>query len=79
VYAPGTTMPNPSTTCRRSRPEMALQMFQGWPARRAGALWLSSTFLDTPHQTPLVSTVIFVVVVVAERDIPGLYMSIWHH
>jgi hypothetical protein len=45
--SPGPAMPNPSTPCRQSTPEKAIQPFLGWPARRAGGLRPSSTLLDT--------------------------------
>jgi hypothetical protein len=46
-------MPDPSTLCRRTTSEMALRLFQGWPAHRAGGLRPSSTILDTPHRTSI--------------------------
>jgi hypothetical protein len=49
-YARPFTCPSP---CGRTTPEMALRPFQGWPARRAGGLWPSSTPLDTPRHMPL--------------------------
>jgi hypothetical protein len=30
----------------------ASMLFQGWPARRLGSLWSSSTLLDTPRRSP---------------------------
>jgi hypothetical protein len=37
------------------------------------------SFHFPPLHVFFVSVVVVVVVVVAERDIPGLYMAIWHH
>jgi len=48
----GLTMPNLSTPCGRATPEIALRLFQGWPARKAGGLRPSSTPLDTSRCTP---------------------------
>jgi hypothetical protein len=53
--SPGPSLPDPSTPCGRSIPETTLQTFLGWPARRAGGLWLSSTPLHTPRHTGLQS------------------------
>jgi hypothetical protein len=41
-------MPDPSTPCAWATPEMNLQSFQRWLARKAGDLRPSSTPLDTP-------------------------------
>jgi hypothetical protein len=54
----GFAMSNPSYPCGWTTPEMALPMFQGWPARRASSLRPSSTPLDTPRRMP-VAQVIF--------------------
>jgi hypothetical protein len=47
----------PCLTFLRPAPETALQLFQGWPARRAGGQWPSSTPLDTPCPTPTLYSV----------------------
>jgi hypothetical protein len=49
----GPAMPNPYTPCGRATPQMALRLFGGWPAHRAGGLRLSSSPLDTPSRTGL--------------------------
>jgi hypothetical protein len=51
-------MPYLSMLCRQAIPETALRSFPGWPARKAGGLQPSSTPLDTPRRTPIV-TVLF--------------------
>jgi hypothetical protein len=50
---PEPAMPYPSTPCQWTTTETVLWLFQGWPTRRAGGLWPSSTPLDTPHHTPI--------------------------
>jgi hypothetical protein len=54
--SPGPAMLDPSTPCGQATPERALQPFQGWPARRAGGLRLSSTLLDTARRTAMVGS-----------------------
>jgi hypothetical protein len=46
-----------SMPCGRATPEMALQPFQEWPARRAGGLQPSSTHLETPRCTPMIKRI----------------------
>jgi hypothetical protein len=52
----GPAMPNTYTPCGRATPQTALRPFGGWPARRAGGLRPSSSPLDTPSRTGLVTT-----------------------
>jgi hypothetical protein len=47
----------PSTPCWQATPKTVLWPFQGWPTPRAGSLRPSSTPLNTPCCTPLVSTI----------------------
>ena len=87
--SPGPALPDPSTPCGRATPKTALQLFLRWPARRAGGLPPSSILLNTQRHMAklfqfkgvmdLPTQFVVVVVVVAGRDIPGLYMAIWHH
>jgi hypothetical protein len=51
--SPGPTMPYPSKPYERATSKTASRRFQGWPARRAGGLRLSSTPLDTTRHTPM--------------------------
>jgi hypothetical protein len=46
----GSAMRHASTPWGRATPKVALQLFQGWPACRAGNLRPSSTTLDTPRR-----------------------------
>jgi hypothetical protein len=46
-------MPNASTPCGRATLEMALWLFQEWPAHTAGGLRPSSTPLDNPRCMPM--------------------------
>jgi hypothetical protein len=49
-------MPYHSTLCGHSTPETVSWPFQGWPTRKAGGLWPSSTLSDTPRHTPMILT-----------------------
>jgi hypothetical protein len=49
----GPAIPYASTPFGRATPETTLQLFQGWPACRAGGLTPPSTPLDTSRRTPL--------------------------
>jgi hypothetical protein len=51
--SPVPARPDPSTPCGQATPKTALRLFLGWPARRAGSLWPSSTLLDTQRRTPM--------------------------
>jgi hypothetical protein len=51
--SPGPAMPHPSMPCSWASPESTMWLFQGWPARRAGNLQLSSSPLVTPCRTPM--------------------------
>jgi hypothetical protein len=46
----GPAIPYPSTPCRRASLETALQLFQGWPAHRAGLP--VAVFYPLGHPTP---------------------------
>jgi hypothetical protein len=48
----------PSRLCKRTTPETALWLFQGWPVHRLGSLRPSSTLLDTLRHTPMFFTLI---------------------
>jgi hypothetical protein len=48
---PGPALPYPSTPCGGATPEMALWLFQGFPAHMAGGLRPYFTPLDTPCRT----------------------------
>jgi hypothetical protein len=49
----GPAMSYPSTPCGLATLETTLWSFQGWLARRAGSLRLSSAPVDNPHRTPM--------------------------
>jgi len=51
--SPRPAMLDSSTPSGRATAETALLMFQGWPARKAGSLRLSSSPLDHPRRTPM--------------------------
>jgi hypothetical protein len=55
--SPGPAMPDSFMLCGQTTPETALQLFQGWPARRADSLQSLSTLLDTPRRTPTIISV----------------------
>jgi hypothetical protein len=51
-------MPNPFK--RGATPETAFWLFEEYPAHKAGGLRPSSTLLDTPRRTPMISRLFFV-------------------
>jgi hypothetical protein len=53
--SPEPAMPDPSMPCGRATHETALWPFQEWPAHRVGDLRPSSTSLDTPRCTPMIT------------------------
>ena len=53
--SPGPALPYPSTPCRRATPERALWPFLGCPTLRVGGLQQSSSLLDTPRHTSMIT------------------------
>jgi hypothetical protein len=51
----GPAMFDPSMLCGRATPETALRPFQGMTSRRPGGLRPSSTPLNSPWRTPMVT------------------------
>jgi hypothetical protein len=49
----------PCTPCGRASPTKALQVFQGWPARKTGGLRPSSAPLNNPRRSPMEVTLKF--------------------
>jgi hypothetical protein len=71
----GPAMPKPSMPYGRATPKMALQLFGGWPARRAVGLQPSSSHLDNPCHTPMILTDVISAGAYISRSIHGLLKS----
>jgi hypothetical protein len=57
--SPGPALRYPSTPCRRATPDRALWPFLGCPTLRVGGLQQSSSLLDTPRHTSMITIRIF--------------------
>jgi hypothetical protein len=89
-FHPGPPFPTLLRPAGGPPPKRPYSYFSGGLPRRAGGLPPSSILLNTQRHTAKLfqfkgvmdlptQVVVVVVVVVAGRDIPGLYMAIWHY